>query len=412
MDSFHFVPINTIRGFIMKCFTSAGVCWLAGSFLFATLFFNGETFSEAGGSTGKLWVYVGTYTKGTKSKGIYRLDLDMATGKLSGGEAAGTTVNPSFLAIHPNHQFLYAVGEIDNFKGKKSGGVSAFALDAKTGNLTLLNQQTSSGAGPCHLSVDKTGKNVLVANYDGGSISVLPIVADGKLGEPTAVIQHKGSSGVVKGRQDGPHAHSINLDAANRFAIVADLGLDKVFVYKFDAAKGTLTPNDPPAMATAPGAGPRHFAFQPDGKKAYVINELDSTLTALSYDADKGILTKTQSLSTLPGPVKGSSTAEVVVHPSGKFVYGSNRGDDSIAIFTVDAKTGNLTAAGYLKDPLIKTPRNFAVDPSGKYLVAAGQSSGKVAVFAIDQKSGALTPTGSVVDVPAPVCIRFLAPAK
>ena len=356
----------------------------------------------------KLWVYVGTYTKGTKSKGIYRYDLDMATGKLSGGEVV-IRVNPSFLAIHPNHKFLYAVGEVNDFKGQKTGGVTAFALDAKTGHLTQLNQQISSGAGPCHLTVDKAGKNVLVANYGGGSISVLPIGTDGKLGEPTAAIQHKGGSNVVKGRQEGPHAHSINLDAANKFAIVADLGLDKVLVYKFDAAKGTLTPNDPPAMATAPGAGPRHFAFSPDGKRAYVINEIESTLTALTYDADKGVLTKGQTLSTLPEAVKGNSTAEVVVHPSGKFVYGSNRGHDSIAVFTIDAKTGALTATGH-QNYMLKTPRNFSIDPTGKYLLAAGQSNGKVVVFAINQQTGELTPTGSVVDVPAPVCIRMMAP--
>jgi 6-phosphogluconolactonase len=237
---------------------------------------------------------------------------------------------------------------------------------------------------------------------------VIPIGPDGKLGAPTSIVQHKGSS-VDKGRQEGPHAHSINLDAANKFAVVADLGLDQVLVYKFDPAKGTLTPNDPPAMATAPGAGPRHFAFHPDGKHAFVINELDSTLSALSYDTGKGVFTKRQTVSTLPKGFKGNNTtAEVVVHPRGKFVYGSNRGHNSIAIFTFDAKTGTLTPAGH-QSHLIKTPRNFAIDPSGKYLLAASQDSSQVIVFAINPTTGALTPTGSVVDVPAPVCIRMMA---
>ena len=392
-----FVDHATLAGRI-----AAGVpCW----------HFQVEPAWGAGGeqAPAKLWVYIGTYTEKTKSEGIYRYELDMATGKLSAGELAGEAVNPSFLAIHPNHKFLYAVGEIDKFKGKDSGGVTAFALDAKTGNLTQLNQQISSGTGPCYLVVDRAGKHVLVANYGGGSISVIPIGPDGMLGEPTAAVQHKGTS-VNKSRQSEPHAHSINLDAANKFALVADLGLDKILVYRYDAAKGTLTPNDPPAMATAPGAGPRHFAFHPNGIRAYVINEIDSTLTALTYDADRGVLTKGQTVSTLPKDFKGNnSTAEVVVHPSGKFVYGSNRGHNSIAIFAIDAATGTLTPTGHLTR-LIKTPRNFAIDPTGKYLLAASQSSNQVVVFAVNPQTGALTFTGNVVDVPAPVCIRMMAP--
>ena len=232
------------------------------------LFFAGEmvTAADKKAATDKLWVYIGTYSQG-KSKGIYRCDLNPATGKLTTPALAGETVNPSFIAIHPNKRFLYAVGEIGTFKGKKTGAISAFAIDQATGNLTLLNQQPSAGTGPCHVNVDRTGKYVLAANYGSGSAVVLPILDDGKLDKASCTVQHKGSS-INKGRQEGPHAHSINLDANNRFAFVADLGLDKVLTYRFDADKGTLTANDPPAGVVSPGAGPRHFAFHPNGKYA------------------------------------------------------------------------------------------------------------------------------------------------
>ena len=349
-------------------------------------------------------VLVGTYTQGSKSKGIYQFTLDVETGKASGALLVGEVESPSFLAIHPTQKYVYAVQETASFQGTKSGGVSAFARDGGTGKLTLLNDKTSSGAHPCHLVVDKTGKFVLVANYTGGSVSVLPILPDGKLGEPTAVVQHKGSS-VNKGRQEAPHAHAINLDRDNRFAVVADLGLDKLLVYKFDASKGTLTPNEPPALDSGPGAGPRHFAFHPDGKRAFVINELDSTLTALTYDPQKGVLTKGATVSTLPKDFKGkNSTAEVVVHPSGAWVYGSNRGHNSIAGFSAH----DLTPLGH-QTHQIKTPRNFVIDPTGKTLLVASQDGNQVIVFRINNKTGELTPTGSVVDVPRPVCLRMIA---
>lgn len=363
----------------------------------------------AGGKTGDrpatLGVYFGTYSGG-KSKGIYRAELDLRSGKFSEPILAGTVKNPSFVAIHPNGRYLYAVSEISESGGKRTGVVSAFLIE-KTGKLKALNSQPSGGAGPCHLIVDKAGKNALVANYGGGSAAVLPIQSDGQLNPASCVVQHKGSS-VDKSRQEGPHAHSINLDAANKFAFVADLGLDKVLVYRYDADKGTLTPNDPPAAVIEPGAGPRHFAFHPDGRAAYVINEMSSTITMMDYDPKLGVLTPRQTVSTLPGgkAVKGSSTAEVVVHPSGKFVYGSNRGHDSLAIFAVDPKTHRLTPAGHQSHE-IKVPRNFAIEPSGTYLVAASQGSGRVVVFRIDPRTGALAPTGSVIDVPNPVCVRF-----
>jgi 6-phosphogluconolactonase len=356
----------------------------------------------------KLRVYVGTYTGGGPGRGIYLCELDMASGKLSRPELAVETVNPSFLEIHPSRRFLYAVGEIADFEGQKSGGVSAFAVDAATGRLTLINQQPSGGAGPCHVTVDATGKNVLVANYGGGSVACLPIEADGRLKPASAFIQHEGSS-VNPQRQTGPHAHSINIDFANRFAVSADLGLDKLLVYRFDAEKGTLTPNDPPSVSVRPGGGPRHFALHPDGKYAYANNELTSTVTAFAYDAERGTFEELQTISTLPESFDGrtNSTAEVRVHPSGKFVYVSNRGHNSIAIFTVDPATGRLTAAGH-ESTRGEIPRNFNLDPSGAYLLAANQETNNVVVFAVDAAAGTLTPTGSEVEIPAPVCVRFV----
>lgn len=354
----------------------------------------------------KMWVFIGTYTGGP-SKGIHRFELDPATGKLSRGELAGETTNPSFLAVHPSKRFLYAVGEIADFGGKKVGAVSAFALDPRTGSLKPLNQQSSGGAGPCHLVVDRAGKHVLVANYSGGSAAVLPIKEDGSLGKATGFVQHKGTS-FNSQRQEAPHAHSINLDAGNHFAVVADLGLDKVLVYRYDPDKGTLTPNDPPAFATAAGAGPRHFAFHPDGKHAYVINELNSTITAMRYDPEKGTLTGIQSISTLPPGFKGSTTtAEVQVHPSGKFVYGSNRGHNSIAIYRVDPRTGELTFVGH-QGTDIKTPRNFGIDPSGTFLIVANQDSDSLVVFRIDPGTGELKSTGHSEKVGKPVCVKFV----
>jgi 6-phosphogluconolactonase len=379
------------------------VCCLCGVSTFAW---------AADAPSGKQRVYFGTYT-GKSSKGIYRSELDLATGKLSLPTLAAEVASPSFLAIAPNQKFLYAVGELNDVNGKKGGAVNAFAIDAATGDLKLLNQQSSVGPGPCHIVVDRTGKNALVANYGGGSAAVLPIQADGKLGEASSFVQHKGSS-INPGNQAGPHAHSINVDAANRFVCVADLGIDKVMVYRLDPDKGTITANDPPAGHVEPGSGPRHFAFHPNGKNAYVINEIKLTVTAFQYDADKGVLTPQQTITTLPEGVtdrKGMSTAEVQVHPSGKFLYGSNRGHNSIAIFSIDSATGKLTAAGH-QGQGIKTPRNFGIDPTGNYLLVANQSGDSVIVFRINQSTGQLEPTGSTVEVGAPVCVKFLPLAR
>ena len=365
--------------------------------------------SRAEKDAGKYWVFVGTYTEGKhQSKGIYRFELNPASGELSHRALAAEIQNPSFLAIRPDHKFLYAVGEVDNFNGKKTGTVSALAINPKTGDLTLINQQSSRGPGPCHVSVDREGKHALAANYEGGSACVLPIRPDGGLEEATSEACHHGSS-VNKQRQEAAHAHSINLDAANRFAFVADLGLDKVMIYRYDAEKGKLTPNDPDSAAVTPGSGPRHFAFHPDGRHAYVINELASTVTAMDYDPEHGVLKAIQTVSTLPKDFKGeNTTAEVQVHPSGKFLYGSNRGHNSIAIFQIDTKTGKLTSAGRQGGD-IKIPRNFGIDPSGKFLLVANQEGDSIVVFRIDPETGGLAPTGTKVEVPMPVCVKMMA---
>jgi 6-phosphogluconolactonase len=353
---------------------------------------------------GKYWVFVGTYTNG-KSKGIYRMTLDTASGKLSEPVLAAEVSNPSFLAVHPTKKYLYAVNEGPG--PGKGGGVTAFALDPKTGELTKLNQESTVGDGPCHLVVDATGKNVLVANYGGGSVAVLPIGPDGKLGPASDFVQHKGK--VFDPRRQGtPHAHSINLDKENRFAVVADLGLDRVFVYKFDPIHGKLTPNDPPSTKVKDRSGPRHFAFHPDGKHAYVINEIDCTVTAFDYDADHGTLTAIQTIPTMPIAVqRGHSTAEVVVHPSGKFLYGSNRGHDSLAVYTIEQATGQLKNVEY-EPTRGKTPRNFVVDPTGSYVLAENMGSGTIVVFRVDPETGALEPTGQTLEVPAACCVKFV----
>jgi len=353
----------------------------------------------------KFNAYIGTYTDG-KSKGIYVARFDAENGKLSAPELVFETKNPSFLALHPNGRVLYAVGEIGNFQGKGVGAVSAFSIDAKSGKLALLNQQASAGAGPCHLAVDKTGKCVLVANYGSGSFATLPIEGDGKLGEPRSKIQGTGSS-INKERQAGPHAHQIITDPANKFAFGCDLGLDKVFIWKLEPNKASLDSENAHFAPVKPGAGPRHLVFHPDGRIAYVINEMGSSITAFAY-ASKGALNEIQTISTLPKDFHGSSTcAEVEVHPSGKFVYGSNRGHDSIAVFAVDAKTGRLTLVEH-QSTEGKTPRHFAIDPTGKWLLAENQESDNIVIFRIDQGTGKLSATGEKVEVGAPVCIQFV----
>ncbi len=347
-------------------------------------------------------VYVGTYT-GPKSKGIYVYRMD-GEGKLTTLGVAAETKNPSFVAIHPNGRVLYAVGEVG---GPKGGTLTAFSIDKSTGHLTELKQVSTVGGGPCFVSTDATGRTALVANYGGGSLASFALDEQGRPSQAVSFIQHEGHS-VNPRRQGEPHAHSIQPSPDNRFAISADLGLDRVFVYEMDPAKAALTANDPPYATVEPGAGPRHFAFHPNGRVVYVISELKSTITVFDYDRARGAMQQKQSVTTLPKDFTGkSTTAEVQVHPSGKFVYGSNRGHDSIAIFTV-AADGKLTPAGHVSTQG-KTPRNFRIDPTGKFLIAANQDSDSLVVFRIDTKTGQLTPTGQTVQVGSPVCVKFLA---
>jgi 6-phosphogluconolactonase len=377
---------------------------------FGALIFAAAT--EHGGAqpSGDRIMYIGTYTR-PPSKGIYafRLQPNGALTPLGAAGLAAETENPSFLAVHPNQRFLYAVNEVSRYEGRDAGSVSAFSIDRATGTLTLLNRVSSRGGGPCHLSIDASGKWLFVANYGGGSIAAFPLQEDGRLGEASAFFQHAGSS-VNKARQSGPHGHSAVVSPDNRFVLAADLGLDRVFTYRLDAAAGGLAAGDPPFTSVAPGSGPRHLAFRPDGKFVYVLSELFSKVMAFRYDAARGTLAELQALSTLPDGFSGeNSGAEIVVHPGSKFLYASNRGHDSIASFRIDAADGTLTALDRVSTQG-KTPRNFAIDPSGRFLVAANQNSGTVVVFRIDQETGALTPTGTVVQVPSPVCVRFANP--
>jgi 6-phosphogluconolactonase len=371
-------------------------------FLLAPIFASGTPQANARGS---YLVYVGTYT-GPTNKGIYAYRFNAATGQSTSLGLVAETSNPSFLAIDRSRRFLYAVNEISDYQGQKSGGVSAFAIDRKTGKLTFLNEVPSRGTDPCYVTLDKSGEYVLVANYGGGNVAAFPILNDGRLGEAAAFIQHTGR-GHDPERQEGPHAHEIELANDNRFAIAADLGLDELLIYHFDAAHGTLSPSNPPFAKVQPGSGPRHFAFHPNGKYVYVINEMGSTVTAFSYDAH-GTLKEQQTISTLPQDFKGKNdTAEIEVHPKGKFLYGSNRGHDSIAVFAIGPK-GMLKAVEYVSTEG-KMPRSFAIDPTGSYLFAANQGSNKIVVFRIDSQTGHLRPTGEALEAPAPVCIKFMA---
>jgi 6-phosphogluconolactonase len=346
-------------------------------------------------------VYFGTYTQTGPSEGIYHATLDAETGKLSAPDLACKTSKPSFIAIHPNGKYIYSVTE------GNPGKLSAFAINPETKKLKLINQSISGGKGPCHVSVSDDGKTLLAANYGSGSISSTPINEDGSLGKTATIIQHKGSS-INQRRQKGPHAHSINLSPDNRFAYVADLGMDKIMIYKLDPKTSKLTKNDPPCFKTKPGAGPRHFTFHPNKRFAYLINELDNTIAALSYNSKDGKLTEIQTISTLPEDYKGeTNTAEVKVHPNGKFLYGSNRGHDSIAIYKIDTESGKLTLIGFQSTD-IKNPRHFNIDPSGKYCIVGNQDTNNILLFKVDQKTGLLIPTETSFSIGQPICVKFL----
>jgi 6-phosphogluconolactonase len=341
---------------------------------------------------------------GTGGEGIYRSELDLESGALSDPLLAVRTAGAGFIEVAPDRRFIYATGN-----GKDGGTVNAFVIDGADGNLRPLNQQPSGGSGPCHVNVTPDGKGVLVANYGSGSVSSFPVNEDGSLGAPAGVRQHEGS-GPDKGRQEGPHAHSINPSPDGRFAFAADLGVDKLMIYTIDPTTKRLDPAPASFAKVAPGAGPRHFAFHPNGRFAYVINELDNTITAFSYDAAVGALAEIQTVPTLPeGFTAFSKTAEVRIHPSGKFLYGSNRGHESIAVYAVDPETGMLTFVE--REPVGgKHPRNFNLDPSGRFLLAANMESDNVVVFRIDQTTGALEKAGPEIALKRPMCVRFWQP--
>jgi len=359
-------------------------------------------------------VYVGTYT-GPKSKGVYLFRLQAENPEASGNITlvplglAAESPNPSFFEIDLKRRRLYAVNEIQQFQGKPAGAVSAFAIDPATGRLTLLNQQSSMGSGPCHITLDKEGRYAFVSNYGGGSVAVLPIGADGKLGAATDFVQHTGSS-VNPERQKGPHAHCMTLDPANRFAFACDLGLDKVLIYRFDPARGKLTPHTPAFAAVKPGAGPRHMVFRPDGRFAYVANEITSTITVFEYNGAAGTLREIQTVSTLPESFDGAnSVAEIDVHPSGKWIYVSNRGHNSVVLFAADADRGTLTYVAEQGTGGAK-PRHFGIEPSARYLAIGNQDSDTVLVCRIDAGNGRLKPSGGLASVGSPACVKFLPP--
>ena len=350
-------------------------------------------------------LYIGTYTN-KESEGIYRALFNPATGELTDLRLAAPATNPSFLAIHPQQTHLYSVNELTEYEGAPSGAVSAFSMQ-QGGELEHVNTQPTQGGAPCYISMDAHGRWILTANYVGGNVALFPVSENGQLLEASSLIQHEGSS-VNPRRQQGPHAHCIVLDPTGRYAYAADLGIDKVMIYQLDQEQGQLLPNTPPFVEMAPGAGPRHFVFHPDGVHAFAINELDSTITAFEFDGTSGALHPVSTASTLPSDFQGSnSCADIHVHPNGRYVYGSNRGHDSIAIFEFRATNGSLALLG-TEPTQGNTPRNFCLDPTGQYLLVANQQTDTIVSFSMDSESGLLSSTGHILNAPTPVCLKFV----
>ena len=351
-------------------------------------------------------LYVGTYTDDGKSDGIYIVRMDGRSGKLQRIGSVNAGANPSFVTIHPNGRVLYAVSEVEKYSGKASGGVSSFAITSDTGALTKRNEQPSEGGLPCYLSVDRSGRLVLVANYGGGNVALLPIQANGALAKATNVVQHKGT-GPNAERQEAPHAHCIVPDPSNRFVLAADLGVDRVFVYRLDVEGKTLRHVDGGDAVMRAGAGPRHFAFHPTRPLVFVVNELDSTVVTLRFDAERGKLSPLSTISTIPAGWTGANyPADIHVASSGRTLYVSNRGHNSIAVFSIASATGALSL-----EQVVSTegdwPRNFSLDPTGRWLLVANQRSNSIVVFERDQKSGRLKLTRSSLALPSPVCLHF-----
>ena len=370
-----------------------------------------QTSNESRPAKNETLVYAGT-SKGIQLFWLQTKNLEVSQNiTLVPLGLAADTPNPSFIELDLKRRRLFCVNGVQTFEGKPTGAVSAFAIDPDTGKLTLLNQRSSTGSGPCHLVLDKEGRNLLVANYSGGNVAVLPVGPDGRLGEATAVVQHTGKS-VNPDRQEGPHPHCVTLDPANRFAFVCDLGLDKVLIYRFDAEQGKLTPSEPAFASLKPGAGPRHLTFHPGGRFAYVVNELDSTITAFAYLPETGALRELQTVSTLPPYYDGPNfPAEIGIKPSGEYLYASNRGHESLVVFGIDRDKGTLK---YIEEQNSggKTPRHFGIEPSGKHLAIANQDSDTLLVCRIDPENGRLKPSGVFAQAPSPVCVKFLPPAE
>ncbi|MDG1893274.1 MAG: lactonase family protein [Fuerstiella sp.] len=353
-------------------------------------------------------VFIGTYSRGdSASKGIYTCLFDDESGRLTSPTLATEADNPSFLAIHPSQDVVFACNETNDFGGESTGAVSAFRVNRSDGTLTLVNQQPTGGGAPCHCNVDATGRYLLLANYVGGNVAVFPIEKSGALAARSCLINHVGS-GPNSQRQEAPHAHSINLSTENRFAYAADLGTDRIMIYRFDDQAGRLVPSAADSVPIPAGGGPRHFSIHPSGRFAFTNNELTCEVTAFSRNSTTGALTAIQQISTLPENFDGrKSTAECLVHPNGRFLYVSNRGHDSIAVYDIDQKNGRLTMVD-IEKTAGREPRNFVIDPTGRWLLAENQNSDSVVVMKIDTATGALTPTLSTISVGKPVCIRII----
>jgi len=369
--------------------------------LFLLLLIGASGIMEANSAAARSFVFVGTFADGGT---IYSYRFDPVAGRLSAPKVAAKSPRPEWLALHPGGKFLYAVNEIPAYAGQPAGSLSVFAVDSSTGKLSLLDRASSRDEGPAHVTTDRTAKYVLISNYPQGSLVVLPVLKDGRLGNPSAFVRHQGS-GLDPERQAGPHVHAVVLSPDNRFALVADLGLDEVIVYPFDESHGTL--GKAQITKVKPGSGPRHLVFSSTGKFVYLLNELSSSVTVFSYEAAAGALAELQTISSLSTDFAGRSfAAEIAIHPSGKFLYASNRGEDSIAVFAIDQAAGTLEAVENTPTKG-KTPRNFAIDPSGSWLLVGNQESDSIVTFRIDGKTGHLTPAGKVVQVGSPVCIQF-----
>ena len=371
--------------------------------LIALLYLSFFTFSQT--SADEHYMIVGTYTSG-KSEGIYVYKFNSKTGEFNHVSTAKNVSNPSYLTVSPDEKFVYAVNE-NHVKEKFGGMVSSFSFNKKEGTLTPINQKPSEGNDPCYISVDKTGKWVVIANYSSGTASVLPVKKDGSLDSAVSFIQHEGS-GVNSDRQEGPHAHSAVLSKDNNYAFICDLGLDKIMIYSFNNKTGKLTPASTPYVETEPGAGPRHFDFHPNNKFAYLIEELTGSISAYAYRGN-GQLDLIQNISALPPEYTGSvGSADIHVSPDGKFLYASNRGEsNTIAIFKINPQSGELMLAGH-QSTMGKTPRNFNFDPSGNFLLVANQNSDDIIIFKRDKQTGLLSDTGKKIEVGNPVCIKWV----